>query len=532
MARFRRRSESEIWNKAAHETERAETATAGAAQLALRHFAARVRSVTTLASPRSLGITAAAVLVILALALVARLPTLHMPVNRDISAFATVGSRMLYGELPYRDYFDHKQPLIYVVFWLLAELAPRSNVAIQLAAALASGLGGAMLFLFLRGAITAPAAFTLGCLAVTLGATRYVEGVDLYAEQVLIPVACAAVLLPYFFRNSRWRGLPVLAGLLGGLAILAKGVGALVLPAAVIVLIASRRSRSQSVASTLLFYAAGVSLLPGLIAALYLLQGGLQDLVYANATYNLLYVSAQPAAPLLDYGGPQMNWLLGASLLLGLALLVNSRAKDLLSVVLVLWLLGSMIGAKVGRNDYPHYFAPILPPALALLLLAWSKASRSSRRHLAPATVALIVAVGLPFAIDVALAFGRAPGSLAIRLYGEQAEVWTHQEEVGEYLRSIAGPTDTLFVAGAEPGFYWQSGLQPSTRYLYDYPLNVDASVRAKLERALSDDPPAFVVIPGDTVPPYLSSLLASLHHEVVSFGSIHVLQLRRSADG
>jgi hypothetical protein len=40
---------------------------------------------------------------ILVLAIVVRLPGLAVPVNRDISAYATIGARLGYGELPYRD---------------------------------------------------------------------------------------------------------------------------------------------------------------------------------------------------------------------------------------------------------------------------------------------------------------------------------------------------------------------------------------------------------------------------------------------
>jgi len=492
----------------------------------------RMQSETSAQNARSLGIAAALVLAIMALSIVARFPSLQMPVDRDISAYATIGMRMTHGELPYRDYFDHKQPLVYLVYWMLAEVAPRSNASIQLTAAFIAGMTGALLFLLLRNELPMPRAFAVGCLAVTLGAARYVEGVDLNTEHLLLPFACAAVLVPYRYRNSPWRGLPILAGLLGGLAMMAKGVAVFILPAGVVVLVATRIRRSQSLPATLVSYGVGTIIPVGMLVAFYSLQGGLADLVYANVTYNSLYISQRPPPFLLEYGGVQTNSLLGASLFVGLVTLAKSKGRDLLAWVLILWLGGSMLGAKMGRFDFPHYFAPTLPPAITLLFLPLREGALSSKRLVTSVVGVLIAAVSLPFVVDVALTFGRTPNWLATRLYGEQAVIWTYQEEVGEWLRNVSGPTDTLFVAYAEPGFYWQSGLRPSTRFLYDFPLMVDASAEEQLERALSVTPPRFVVIPGDTIPPYLSFLSTIAYDEVAAFGPIHVLQERSSPEG
>src|SRR5215210_6249962 len=93
--------------------------------------------------------------VICALALAAaaalRLPALDMPLDRDLAAYATIGrSAGRFGLLPYRDLFDHKQPLVYVVFWLLDLVAPQKVGAVRLAAAVPSPLAALALAAVLR----------------------------------------------------------------------------------------------------------------------------------------------------------------------------------------------------------------------------------------------------------------------------------------------------------------------------------------------------------------------------------------------
>src|SRR6266404_3031101 len=109
------------------------------------------------------------------------------------------------GQWPYRDLFDHKQPLIYAVFWLLGAIAPRSNVAIQITAVLIAGFGGVIVWGVLHRLIGFSAALAAAFLLVTIGAARAFEGTDLNTEHLLATVMCLAVLLPLFCHQLHVR---------------------------------------------------------------------------------------------------------------------------------------------------------------------------------------------------------------------------------------------------------------------------------------------------------------------------------------
>ncbi len=49
-------------------------------------------------------------------AVLTRMYALHLPLERDEGAYGTVASLWMQGYLPYRDAFDHKPPLIYLLY--------------------------------------------------------------------------------------------------------------------------------------------------------------------------------------------------------------------------------------------------------------------------------------------------------------------------------------------------------------------------------------------------------------------------------
>src|SRR5215217_3798726 len=50
------------------------------------------------------------------IALLLRLPGLRLPLERDEGSYGLIASLWLKGALPYRDLFDHKPPLIYLLY--------------------------------------------------------------------------------------------------------------------------------------------------------------------------------------------------------------------------------------------------------------------------------------------------------------------------------------------------------------------------------------------------------------------------------
>ena len=365
------------------------------------------------------------VLGLLAAACVLRLPAHDMPLNRDEATYAMVGDQGGPDLLPYRDLFDNKQPLIYAVYWALARIAPHAVGAVRLTTALAAGAAALALMALLAPRIGKARAVAAGVTAVVLGSSTYVEGYDLNAEHLLILTGTATVLLALRLGPSADRRAPLLVGLLAGVAVLTKAVFVLSVPALLIPLLAGRRARGQSAATTVGLLAAGVAGLPLAAFAAFAAAGAGGWFWEGNVGWNLRYVASADGHFALTHRLVPLAALAAAALAAGLVRLWRLRGRDVLTLTLIVWLLGACAGALAGGREFPHYYAPIVPPASALLWLPWLPAARQAGRRvvLAAVPVALAIAVAVPFARDVAEGFSGGGRALAtpVRARGRAA---------------------------------------------------------------------------------------------------------------
>jgi hypothetical protein len=395
-----------------------------------------------------------ALLLACGLAVGLRLQALHMPLDRDLADYATIGQNLRHGFLPYRDLFDHKQPLIYPLYGLLDLIAPRSTAAVRIAAGLVAGLAAWTLFRLLRGPGGTVAAGAGAGLALLWGASDFTEGTGLNTEHLLVLVECVAVAVA--LRAPPGPRAAFGLGLLLALAVLTKAVGLFLAPA---LLVAVGRDPRRLAAFTA--GAAGPLLA---LAAGYAAAGGLEDLWYANVTYNRLYVGQ----PFLALPNNPAVLALAAGAVLAVAPRLRGWRDDRVLQVLLAWLAGSLLGAHLSTNGFPHYYAPVVPPACALLALALTA---SPRRRWAAALVAL--ALVLP-AVDLADRHRHRDVALSYDLFLGQTAWWRDAEVLGPKIRARARPGDRMYAEGTDPNYYWQADVRPATQFFYNLPVVVD----------------------------------------------------------
>ncbi len=161
------------------------------------------------------------------------------------------------------------------------------------------------------------------------------------------------------------------------------------------------------------------------------------------------------------------------------------------SLITLLWLLTSLAIMLIQAKAYDYHWLPMLPP-LALLggvaiegiqkiIGGHDKSRPYSGTNGAPQglpLVAGIVCVGLLAILAINL-WGRAwpylTGQIDQRTYyqGFQAGEFVASEslEVAEYLRVRVVPGDSLTIWGFRPEIYYLSGLNPATRFIFQFPL-------------------------------------------------------------
>ncbi|MDO8836065.1 MAG: hypothetical protein Q7V01_10735, partial [Vicinamibacterales bacterium] len=243
--------------------------------------------------------------IVLALLVLARVPSLVQPAGADQDLYAYVGQEILRGGLPYRDAWDQKPPAVHYTYAALFALWPHESVVP--AADLAAAVAVALMLLALERRLTASPGFASPLVFLLLGNPVFsrLGGIRIRGQcETFIAVAVTGALLLLWKgihvqpRVHGWRRhVPLLAaGALLGLAFTFKynaGIHAAALVAASLAWRYQRRAAEPAwfrhAATDAAWMAAGSSvpvvvLLGGLMAA-----GLAGELWEATVAYNLLY---------------------------------------------------------------------------------------------------------------------------------------------------------------------------------------------------------------------------------------------------
>ena len=502
---------------------------------------------------------------IAAVPIVLYLPFLHEPLDRDEGVYATVALGWLDGHVPYRDLFDNKPPLHYAWYVLSFVTFGENLVAPRLLASIALGVTAVLVYVEGRLLFPRPAAYVAAAaFAIATGVAAVNENAS--TEAFMLPPlvgSLVAVTRAIQGGGTRWW---LLAGVLGGLAILSKQVAVWNLVAIMAVAAYAAWSTPgprRRVATPPALLMAGASA----VVVAFLLTGSLDDLWDATVRFNL-ELSGAPAAQ--------------ARGLLLLLLLLRSVAFAVVAgplVVAASW--GAVLAAR--RREWPrhhlvlawppaagfgvassgftflHYYMHLLP-GLALLagFVVESRLAAPRGRRAPPwgAVVGLAAAAALAAALSAPAYLAASPADRHLaRSLSERASFARRDNasiEVGAYVAERTAPGDTIYVHGYESPIYFYAGRHPAVRYFYHGPLMVrhEGAAMAETIAALRLARPAFIVDGlwqtaedsdwhlGDRLdaweafdphPPQLMALLAE-HYQYV--GRLHFADLYRLKDG
>jgi 4-amino-4-deoxy-L-arabinose transferase-like glycosyltransferase len=380
-------------------------------------------------------------LVLLALTFALRVPAFFVPVfNSDETFLATQAHVISDGGHLYEQAADRKPPLVpYVYAATFAFFDTSALWSIRMVAMLAVAITALLLAVEARRRYGRRAGWIAGILFIgAMVAFAPQDGQAANFEVFMLPSMTAAIL---FAR----RGRGVAAGVMVALATLAKQTGAATLLPVLYLLARARGKRGVGeVAFGFTVPTALVALAIGPSQLLYWVVIGNgsylgMNTVSTTVITTFLFMSAMWAVcnlPLL--------WRLPVAWR-------NRRTKSLdgrTDTDLWLWVVSAAISTAIGLRFFGHYYMQLVPP---IALLASGALVRSSAR---------IAKIGVASACVLAVGFSAAG------YFIHPGEPEPQYRSVSEYLASMAGPDDAIFVWGSVPEIYWASGKRPATRFL------------------------------------------------------------------
>lgn len=448
---------------------------------------------------------------VLALVCLLRLPGFALPLERDEGAYGYVAWSWLRGELPYRDAFDHKPPLIYLLYMpVLLVSQPLTAWALRVWATLLFLLAVWLVYLIGRRVWQHPAALLAALLFGVAGSAFDLQGLILNTDQALVLPALAALWCAIRLYETQHLRYAVAAGAALAATILIKPVAIVLVPC----LLLACHWRARSIVRAGIGAAVGATLVGLPVASYFALRGGWDDLVFGVWTYNLLYARESQQrwqlGALVDMFAPFMPLLLVA---LGGVALLRPAAQDeeLLALpptsrragwLVTAWTAALLVAALGSLRPFVHYYYPLLP-ALALLAAPcicwlWTSPHRTApgRRGSSRAAATLLAALLLgPLSAQNVRLVGTSAEQQAERLYGDVGRHYFAQAPlVAAYLRERTRPEEYIYVFAAEPEVYLLAERRSSSRYIYDYPFQHVPGATAELQRDLAARPPGLIV--------------------------------------
>ena len=397
--------------------------------------------------------------------------------SRDAGVFLYVGWRWLNGDIPYKDVWDHKPPLIYVVDALGLSITPDSLWGVWLLQFIFLFLTIFLIYKTLESQFDTFSA-VIGVVMMTAGLSTLLETGNVTEEYALIFQA----LCLYIFIKAYRTDFPVRTtfwlGLCAGLAFNSKqtSIGVWLTYALILAVV---RIRQRQIPLRDAFAFLGGFLIPSLIAALYFAsQNALTDFWEQAYLYNFSYINKHDGwrslipvftkgFSLLAPGG--LLYLIGIAWLCGLIYVWQRKADS--SPILWFVLLGTPVEAALiltsGRSII-HYYLALLPAASVLIgslvhtlpeLAANFKPFDGQRRRISLAVLFVV----LILQYDLVRNYGEYVDEIA---YNPQANLIAHIEQ-------NTSESDTVLIIGAEAAVNFVTRREAPTRYVYQFPLQL-----------------------------------------------------------
>src|SRR5688500_1049089 len=398
--------------------------------------------------------------------------------SRDSGVFLYMGWRFLSGDIPYKDVWDHKPPLIYFIDAIGLSLTPDSMWGVWLLQFIFIFLTFFLVYKILDREFGIVAALA-GNIILASGLLTILEQGNVTEEYALVFQA----LCFWLFIRAHRDNFPIRAsfwiGIIGGLAFNFKQTTIGVWIAYALILLAVRISQRKSPLPDFLSLVAGW-IIPSMIVVLYFAsQNALRDYWEQAFLYNFAYIGKHDGIRrlipvvfkgfmLLSQGGAvylaALGWLAGLGYIC-----VNRRAPLHPFILIALVNLPiEVILITISGRSIIHYYLTLLPVmailtgiliyAVPRLLEKFTNSSIQKANQWSPALLLLVV---------ILFQIGQ------IKYYPEYVRVLAINEyaPVIDYVSQNTEESDKILIIGAESAVNFLTRREAPTRYVYQYPL-------------------------------------------------------------
>jgi len=439
--------------------------------------------------------------IILLLVFLLRLPSLFEPYwYGDEGVYLAVGQALQKGKFLYREVFDNKTPLIYLLaavsgnlFWFRFFL-------------LISVLFSTFLFCRLAEKFfPSKIAKIISCLVfVVFSSTPFIEGNITNSEILQILPTLLAISLLVAEKRSNQKFF--FTGFLFGISLLLKVPAGFDFLAILVFLVLNSNLNSKRKSLFVLgqptFFLILGFLSPVLITLLYFLKNHfLEEFVQITFFQNLGYLSSWQTGShqqsLLQSGLSIKLLILG--LLTGIILMVKKIINNYWASLVQLWFVFSLFGSLLSNRPYGHYLLQVLAPACFLIGFIFSGKMIVQAFSFGLLAILLLVWNLIKFWSYPVFSYY---SNFANFMIGRKTQIQYFSffdkkvpdlYRVANYLVVSTRPKEAIFIWADEPTIYALSKRLSTSRFLAAYHI-IDFNKFKEVQESLAKEPPEIIV--------------------------------------
>ena len=447
-------------------------------------------------------------------------PLSNVPEYVDSGVFQYIGRKILEGYMPYRDIFDHKGPLLYLLNALGLQLMGRHGIWLMewifLSTTLIVSYKLCRVF-FSRCASVLSVFMTFSLLGL------YLEGGNFTEEYAMLPCVIALYIFAKYFKEKDINNLELFllgAGLMSTLLLKANVACAWVIFCVYFAVISLWKKQFKELLRYVILFLLGSCTFFLPIGLWLFIKGAWTDFIKSYIEFNLIYTSANGSPAILQAAKFYLSDNnLQIMLLLGILtpVFVYHKEKDRDTSVFVLlntvYLLCTFVLMIMPGNQFTHYGLYYMPGMLIVFAVTFYYLEKLIRSdNSSAACLAFCILIFLVKSIWI---------SNMLEQISEISLTWQVSEEKTELIEAVqrlTDPEDKIIMIGNECWVYNHTGRDAANKYIFQSPLTwISPEIARDYEQLILENPPELVIIQGSkkddkTIIQQYSCELAEVH--------------------
>lgn len=416
----------------------------------------------------------------------------------DSSVFVTIGKQMQNGAMPYRDTFDHKGPLLYLINYLGLILNETKGIFVFEFFAIFATL----IFMFKIARLKIKSyshSIIITLVAFTPFIVLYIIDWGNLTEQYAMPFMAGSlyIFLKYFLKKQVSIFDIILTGLcFACVAMLRVNMASMWCIFCLAIIINNILNKKYSeLVKNIISFTIGCSIIVIPITIWLIVGGAFNDFVDAYIKFNLTYSNFSNNGVGLAISYFLNNSIIFLSLLLAIifAFRIKCSESRWTTVTYLISYIAVIYTACMSGNIYPHYGMILTPMTVWPLAMLYNETAKHERINPPSYILLSILLVSLSFSvwINVANKFFNS-----YRYRTADKEETTTVSQICSYIDEHTIPSDHIIVYGNWNQIYLRCNRLPASKYSYQFPISyIRDSITQEFYEDISTTRPKAIIL-------------------------------------